>query len=488
MFTIQTKPTMQQPSFFQFPILLLLLLLAGQLAAQPFYVGADMSYTNEMEDCGVTYTEQGQAKDPYQLFADRGANLVRLRLWHTPSWYDTLNAGQRYSDLADVKRSIARAHNAGMDVLLDFHLSDTWADPSRQIAPAAWQGVVNNTQLLGDSVEQYISNVLDELAAENLWPELVQLGNETNRGILLSPEQNNSGWVMDWNRNATLFNRGLAAIRAAELRNGRSTRIGLHLAGPANVEWFLEQFTEWDVTDYNFIGISYYWAWHQPTTIAETAAVVARLRQTYPEKSVIILETGYIWTQAWNDTAANIITDTHPQYAPASPAAQYNWLVDLSQAVASSGGSGVLYWEPTWVSSGCYTQWGQGSHQEHAAFFDFNNEALPGGGLDWLGVTYSPNRTTTRPNRTKNLDFQLRYPGTGTAFTVSLDEPLPRKGQWHAVLLHLDGKHVAQWDSLPTGIPELALTLPQPLPAGIYFFALTDGKRTQGKQPLVVGK
>lgn len=463
------------------------LLLPNGLVAQPFYIGADMSYTNEMEDCGVVYTEQGLAKDPYQLFAERGANVVRLRLWHTPSWYDTLNAGRRYSDLADVKRSIARAHAAGMEVLLDFHLSDTWADPSRQLAPAAWAAVLDDTQLLGDSLHQYITQVLDDLADENLWPELIQLGNETNRGILLSPEQNDSGWVMDWERNAALFNRGLAAIRAAEARHNRTTQIGLHLAGPANVEWFLEQFTEWGVQDYNFIGISYYWAWHQPTNIAQAAAVVARLRQVYPEKSVIILETGYIWTNEWNDSAANIITEVHPQYAPASPTAQYNWLVDLTQAVLNSGGSGVLYWEPTWVSSPCRTQWGQGSHQEHATFFDFNNAVLPGGGIAWLGNTYSPTRTNQKPSRTKELNFRLRYLGTGTQLTVLLDEPLPRKGRWQATLLHLDGKHLAQWGTLPTGVSEFSLDIPS-LPAGIYFFSLTDGNRIQGKQPLVVMK
>ena len=74
--------------------------------ATAFFVGADLSYVNEMEGCGVVYREKGVAKDPYRIFADNGCNLVRLRLWHTPSWYDTLNGGKRYSDFSDVRRSI----------------------------------------------------------------------------------------------------------------------------------------------------------------------------------------------------------------------------------------------------------------------------------------------------------------------------------------------------------------------------------------------
>jgi arabinogalactan endo-1,4-beta-galactosidase len=101
---------------------------------QSFYFGADLSYVNEMEDCGVSYKEDGKPKDVHEMFADHGCNLVRLRLWHTPSWYDGLNNGNRYSDLADVKIAIGRAHAAGMEVLLDFHLSDNWADPGKQEA------------------------------------------------------------------------------------------------------------------------------------------------------------------------------------------------------------------------------------------------------------------------------------------------------------------------------------------------------------------
>jgi arabinogalactan endo-1,4-beta-galactosidase len=353
-----------------------------------FYVGADISYTNEMEDCGVVYKENGVAKDPYQMFADHGCNMVRLRLWHTPSWYDTLNTGKRYSDFQDVRRSMMRAKAAGMPVLLDIHLSDIWADPQRQIVPKAWLPVVNNLPVLADSVFNYVQSTLLRLQADGLSPVMVQIGNETNRGILLSPADDAANAPINWPRNATLFKAGISAVRAVEASSGKKIKIALHIAGPSATPDLMEKFWANGVRDFDVIGMSYYWAWHKPTTIAETGSTIAYLRQRYAGKEVIIFETGYIWTTASNDQSSNIINETHPDYAPSSPENQLKWLVDLSKEVKKQGGIGVLYWEPTWVSSPCYNPWGQGSAQEHATFFDFNNNLLPNGGIGWFKAKF----------------------------------------------------------------------------------------------------
>lgn len=357
------------------------------LHAQAFYLGADLSYVNEMEDCGVQYYENQIPADPYTIFANHHCNLVRLRLWHTPTWYDNLNDGKRYSDLVDVKQSMARAKNEGMEILLDFHLSDNWADPSKQLVPAAWLPVVDNTEALKDSLYQYIYNTLSELEGEGLLPEKVQIGNETNKGILLSPKDN-AVWTLDWERNIDLFNAAIQAVEDVEEETNKSIQIVLHVAGPSNAEWLIDGFVQNGISRFDIIGLSYYWAWHQPTEIADAGNTIRTLRQLYPEQQVMIVETGYIWTTDWNDNAANIISSTHPDYAPASPSNQRDWLIDLTKEVIASGGSGVIYWEPAWVSSDCYTQWGQGSHQEHAAFFDFNNHTLEEGGIAWMDYNY----------------------------------------------------------------------------------------------------
>lgn len=369
---------------------LLLLLTLGficQLNAQSFYFGSDMSYVNEMQDCGVSYSENQEVKDPYTIFEEHGCNLVRLRLWHTPKWYDDLNDGNRYSDYNDVKKAISRAHQNNQEVLLDFHLSDNWADPSKQLVPEAWLSVVNDIEILKDSLYDYIYKTLTDLNEENLLPELIQIGNETNKGILLSPSDN-ATWTLDWDRNAALFNHAIKAVNDFENTASKDIKIVLHVAGPSNAEWLLDGFVSNGVTDFDMIGLSYYWAWHKPTTISETGNTIQTLKNIYPDKDIMIVETGYIWTTDWNDTANNIISETHPDYSPPIPENQRDWLIALTQEVINSGGHGVIYWEPCWVSSPCYTQWGQGSHQEHATFFDFDNNLLIPGGIEWMSYDY----------------------------------------------------------------------------------------------------
>ncbi len=181
----------------EFVITIACLILTIEAKSQSFYFGADLSYVNEMEDCGADYKVNGVSTDPFQIFKDHGANLVRLRLWHTLSWYDALNDRNRYSDFEDVKLSIFRAKMQGMKVLLDFHLSDNWADPSKQVAPFAWTSVLNNLPILQDSLYNYIFSTLNKLTEEDLLPEFIQVGNETNRGILVSQMENDALWSLN---------------------------------------------------------------------------------------------------------------------------------------------------------------------------------------------------------------------------------------------------------------------------------------------------
>jgi arabinogalactan endo-1,4-beta-galactosidase len=408
--------------------------------AQSFYLGADLSYVNEMEDCGVVYKDSAISKDPYQIFANHGCNLARFRLWHTPSFYDTLNQGKRYSDFADVKKSIFRAKTEGMEVLLDFHLSDFWADPQRQLVPVAWQSVVNNLPILKDSLYNHVYNTLIQLNQAGLMPEMVQIGNETNKGIMLAPAVDAAGWSLDWTRNSALFKRAIQAVRDAETATGKDIKVALHIAGPADAGWLMTGFWIHGVTDFDIIGLSYYWAWHKPTTIVQTGDIITQLKQNYPGKEVMIFETGYIWTLQNNDNAANIISETQAGYTPASPENQKKWLVDLTKKVIEKGGKGVIYWEPAWVSSTCFTPWGQGSHQDHATFFDFNTNVLPTGGMYWMSENYGlsstliPQKTTSQPRFWKDsltniLFIQPNAPifGSNEPFKISFYNTIGQK-------------------------------------------------------------
>lgn len=452
--------------------------------AQGFYFGADLSYVNEMEDCGVEYKEQGTPKDPYQIFADHQCNLVRLRLWHSPSWYDALNAGNRYSDFQDVRRSILRAKAAGMQVLLDFHLSDNWADPSKQRVPAAWEGVVNNLPVLKDSLYNYISSTLLALNSEDLLPDMVQIGNETNKGIMLSPAVDAAGWSLDWNRNSQLFKRAIQAVRDVETASGKNIKVALHIAGPAEAGWLMQGFWSNGVTDFDVIGLSYYWAWHQPTTIANTGSIITQLKQLYPGKEVMIFETGYIWTTQSNDNANNIISAVQPGYSPASPANQRKWLVDLTQEVINRGGSGVIYWEPAWVSSPCWTQWGQGSHQEHAAYFDFNSNLLVNGGMDFMTHTYDNLVAVKSPENNRKLEIWQ----DGTPTLLLQLEGFPGDSSLQLNLMSSNGKVVAsrQFKTAGTEKTTYSFALPAGLPLGVYYLSVYEGRRFAAMKGVVL--
>lgn len=464
--TICVIPLKSTSMLFQFRKLLCwLLLFGGPLAAQPFYVGADLSYVNEMEDCGAVYKEAGTPKDPYAIFAGHGCQLVRLRLWHTPDWYDALNEGRRYSDLTDVRRSIQRARSMDMQVLLDYHLSDNWADPGKQVVPKAWSPVVNDLPTLEDSLYNYIYQTLIDLHADGLLPEMIQIGNETNKGILLSHETNDAGWTLDWDRNSRLFNKAIAAVRKAEQVTGEEIQVVIHAAGPADADWIFDQFIEHGVTDFDIMGISYYWAWHKPTNIDQTGQYIAKLRDEHPGYDVMIVETGYVWTSEAQDEANNIISEVHPDYSPASPEAQRDWLIDLTKTVQANGGLGVLYWEPAWVSTNCRTQWGRGSHQEHATFFDFDHNLLPNGGIAWLAHDYGTTTNLEIPESMKNVRI---FTDSSGQLVISWSPGLEDRPEVFRVL-DSQGKVVTMEKVAPESMQDdYYLSLPS-LSVGVYF-------------------
>jgi arabinogalactan endo-1,4-beta-galactosidase len=338
-----------------------------------YYLGVDLSYVNEIEDCGGEYRVNGTLTDPFVLFSEYGANLVRVRLWHTPTWTE-------YSTLDDVKKSIGRAKAQGMVVLLDFHYSDTWADPGKQIIPAAWADITDD-ETLAQAVYTYTLDVLMELDADGLMPDIVQVGNEINSEILRGEDE--SGYPINWERNARLINAGIRAVRDA------GPQVMLHIAKPEEVEGWLLAATRAGVTDFDIVGVSYYPSWSN-FTVDATGRLINKLRYQFG-KEVLIAETAYPWTlDSVNETAGNILGSDFllADYA-ATPEGQKQFLIDLTQGVLANGGLGVVYWEPAWISTPCFTLWGQGSHWENATFFDFRDQNDVHEGIEFLSHEYA---------------------------------------------------------------------------------------------------
>jgi arabinogalactan endo-1,4-beta-galactosidase len=240
-------------------------------------------------------------------------------------------------------------------------------------------------EVLGHVLYEYTFGVLTELDAHGLMPDIVQVGNEINTEILRA--ENAAGYPINWERNAYLLNEAIRAVRDAGVQAGQAPRVMLHVAKPEEVEGWLRSAERAGVTDFDIIGISYYPGWSNHSI--ETAANVVRKLRYQFGKEVLIAETAYPWTLGGALDAGNILNETNllPDY-PATPEGQRAFVIDLMQAVLDSGGLGIVYWEPAWVSTDCRTLWGTGSHWENAAFFDFRNEneVLPA--IEYLSHPY----------------------------------------------------------------------------------------------------
>lgn len=337
----------------------------------PFYLGVDLSYVNEMDDCGAVYYQNGEPQDAYPLFKSHGANLVRVRLWHNPDWTE-------YSTFEDIKRTLTRSKEAGMFTILDFHYSDNWADPGKQAIPAAWQDL--NDAELEQAVYDYTYQVLSDLHEIGLMPDFVQVGNETNAGMIKHVMES------DWPRDAKLFNSGIRAVRDIAKSTNTNPKIILHVAQPENAGWWFQNAYENNIVDFDIIGLSYYPQWSS-FTINDLGSHITYLRNRF-QKEVMIVETAYPWTlEAVDETASNILYQGIRGY-PISIEGQRQFMIDLSQSLISNGGLGVVFWEPAWISTECSTRWGQGSHWENVALFDFNNNNEIHDGVGFLSHEY----------------------------------------------------------------------------------------------------
>jgi arabinogalactan endo-1,4-beta-galactosidase len=361
-----------------------------------FCMGADLSYVNQILDHSGVYKDSNEVRDPYRIFKEHGANLVRVRLWHTPDWTKTVYtpAGtQMYNDLADAEKTIKKAKDLGMAVNLDFHYSDTWADPAKQNPPKAWVDI-KDTATLRDSVYNYTFKVLSYLNSKGLMPEMVQIGNEINQGMLSTnlptgfPNVNVYSPNNKWKEQGVMLNAGIRAVRAVAASSAIKSKIILHVADPKNVDWwFTNIISNGKVTDFDVVGFSYYPLWHTTVSFDNLGAQITNFKTKFNRK-VMILETAYPWTTSGVDSYSNQFGSETPLTGyPFTMEGQYNFMVALTQKVISAGGSGVMYWEPAWITSQMKDLWGTGSSWENVTFFDFNGNTQKG--INFMNYKYS---------------------------------------------------------------------------------------------------
>lgn len=333
-----------------------------------FYRGMDLSFLPENEALGVVFKDQNNEDiaNNYSYLASRGVNLVRVRLW--------INHIDQSYNLQNLKTQALKIKAAGMELLLDFHYSNTWADPGKQDTPAAWQNL--NIQELSTVVSNYTSQVINELKNQGTSPIIVQIGNETNNGLLWPLGKIYDNGNENFDNYVQLTNAAIGAVRSTL----PEAQIMIHRAGVSDSNYFFEQLNDRNV-DYDIAGLSYYPWWHGANlTAIETELIIL---SNSLEQKIMIVETAYPFTLNWNDNLNNIIglNNQLTSNYPASLVGQKDFLVHLKSILENlpgNKGMGFCYWAPDWVAHDRGDQsFMNGSSWENLALFDFNHKVTP---------------------------------------------------------------------------------------------------------------
>ena len=258
------------------------------------FVGGDLSLLPTYEEHGARYYDrQGQpVADLLAFLQEQGWNAVRLRLFVDPSQASATDRGQGVRQSLDYVVPLARRiKEAGMLLMLDFHYSDSWADPSKQWTPASWQGFAD--EQLASKVYDYTRECLHRLNAEGASPDFIQTGNEISYGMLWGPEGTTlnrcyQGSTDGWQRFGLLLRQ---AVRACREECPRAS-IVIHTERaqqPSVLKHFYQQMEQLGV-DYDIIGLSYYPYYHGTLTTLSTT--LAMLERDFAGRQVMIVETG----------------------------------------------------------------------------------------------------------------------------------------------------------------------------------------------------
>jgi len=353
-----------------------------------FILGADVSMLGQVEENGGKFYDYGVERDCLEILRDYGVNWIRLRIWNDPTDENGEPLGGGNNDLARTVEIAARAKALGLKFLLDFHYSDWWADPSKQNMPKAWVGL--DSDELNQAVYDYTAEVIQTLADAGAMPDMVQIGNEVNNGMMwpagrayASPGEEGGGY----DGFAALLSQGIQAVRDNDPNSDdpeERIKIAIHLADGGNNELYRTVFDELTARDVDFdvIGLSYYSFWHGPMDrfIANMNDVAERY-----QKDVAVMETAYPYTPLDGDGHANFLggTDDVDIDGPylATVQGQATAMRDMILAVAEAPngrGLGIFYWEPTWIPvEGAGWATGEGNAWDNMAMFDFDGNVLP---------------------------------------------------------------------------------------------------------------
>ncbi|MFM8927826.1 MAG: glycosyl hydrolase 53 family protein [Rhodoluna sp.] len=294
--------------------------------------GSDISWITNYEAAGGKFfTTAGKVIDPFALLKSVKARVARIRVFVNPTY--------RNGRLSDALNLAQRAKSAGLEVCLDFHFSDDWADPGKQWIPTGWS--TTNVSLLASQLKNYVTTTLVEFSKRGISLDYVQLGNEITNGMLWPLGKIEGSNATQWRNLATLYNAANTAFRTATPK--AKSILHLDCGGDATrVRWWLYQAWIYGLRDYDIIGLSYYPQWHGSLAqLTETLEVAA----WEFGKPTLIAETAYPYT---TQTFGGDVIDPTKSFLkgyPLTPSGQASFLRKLKSIVRDlPNNNGVCFW------------------------------------------------------------------------------------------------------------------------------------------------
>lgn len=346
-----------------------------------FIRGMDVSSILAEEKSGVKYySADGKEQDVFTTMAEAGVNYARIRVWNDPFDENGNGYGGGNNDLATAITLGKRATENGMKVCIDFHYSDFWADPSKQMCPKAW--VDFSLEEKSNALYEFTKDSLTQLLENGVDVCMVQVGNETNNGMAGETQIPNI---------AKLMSSGSKAIREIAKSYDKDIQVALHYTNANDydgLDSILYKLASFQV-DYDIFALSYYPYWHG--TFENLQNVMANIQNKYGKKT-LIAETAYCYTTEDTDGSGNSVSeaDLIDAYG-ATVQSQSTALRDVCATANDAGALGVFYWEGAWIAVGdvnadnssIWEEFGSGWASSYAAAYDPNDAGKYYGGCSW---------------------------------------------------------------------------------------------------------
>lgn len=356
-----------------------------------FYKGIDLSSLAEVERLGGRFYDHGVEKDVFDILQTYGVNAVRLRLWNDPYTEDGRPYGAGTNDLPTTIALVKRAQAHSMDVLLNLHYSDFWADPGKQRVPKAWRGM--DADQLTEAVYSYTRDTLLAMKEAGAYPDLIQVGNELTNGMLWP-----LGQMPNYDNLARFISAGIRGVRAVD----EDMPVMIHLDNGGNGAMYRDWFDHYMERgeDFQIIGLSYYPFWHG--TLEDLQNNMNDLAVRYG-KELMVAEVSMGFTMEDYAEYEKLAPGERKGYAtkpelveklpfPMTKDGQKDFMrafFDVIDQVSEKKCKGFFYWEATWIpvaGSGWATECALeyieekgpcGNEWANQALFDYDGQSLP---------------------------------------------------------------------------------------------------------------